>query len=43
MKIFLDTSAVIAYYNADDRFHAEASRNGGSRIWQDPPHEVLSL
>lgn len=26
MKIFLDTSAIIAYYNADDRFHPEASR-----------------
>jgi len=25
MKIFLDTSALIAYYNVDDRYHAEAS------------------
>jgi len=25
MKIFLDTSAIIAYYNADDRFHGEAT------------------
>jgi len=25
MKIFLDTSALIAYYNVDDRHHAEAS------------------
>ncbi|MBN2336302.1 type II toxin-antitoxin system VapC family toxin [Candidatus Bathyarchaeota archaeon] len=26
MKIFIDTSAIIAYYNVDDRFHQEASR-----------------
>jgi predicted nucleic acid-binding protein len=26
LKIFLDTSAIIAHYNADDRHHAEASR-----------------
>lgn len=26
MKIFLDTSAIIAFYNADDRWHPEASR-----------------
>lgn len=26
MKIFIDTSAIIAYYNADDRFHWDASR-----------------
>ena len=26
MKIFLDTSAIIAFYNADDRWHAEAAR-----------------
>lgn len=25
MKIFLDTSALIAYYNIDDLYHAEAS------------------
>ena len=25
MKIFIDTSAIIAYFNADDRFHGEAS------------------
>ena len=25
MKIFLDSSAIIAYYNADDKYHAEAS------------------
>ncbi|MEM2894218.1 MAG: PIN domain-containing protein [Candidatus Bathyarchaeia archaeon] len=25
MRIFLDTSALIAYYNVDDRYHAEAS------------------
>ena len=25
MKIFLDTSALIAYYNVDDRYHIEAS------------------
>ena len=25
MKIFLDVSALVAYYNADDRNHAEAS------------------
>ena len=25
MKIFLDTSALIAYYNVDDLYHAEAS------------------
>lgn len=25
MKIFLDTSALIAYYNVDDQYHAEAS------------------
>jgi len=25
MKIFLDTSALIAYYNVDDRHHTEAS------------------
>lgn len=24
MKIFIDTSAIIAYFNADDRFHGEA-------------------
>ncbi|MGC8911035.1 MAG: type II toxin-antitoxin system VapC family toxin [Nitrososphaeria archaeon] len=24
MKIFLDTSALVAYYNADDRYHNEA-------------------
>jgi len=24
MKIFLDSSALIAYYNADDKYHAEA-------------------
>ena len=24
MKIFVDTSALIAYYNIDDRYHAEA-------------------
>ena len=24
MKIFLDTSALIAYYNADDKYHAQA-------------------
>jgi len=26
MKIFLDTSALIAYYNVDDQHHAEASK-----------------
>ena len=26
MKIFLDTSAIIAIYNADDKFHDDASR-----------------
>ena len=26
MKIFLDTSAIIAHYNADDRHHADASQ-----------------
>ena len=26
MKIFLDTSAIVAFYNADDRWHSEASR-----------------
>jgi len=26
LKIFIDTSAIIAYYNADDRFHRDASR-----------------
>ena len=26
MRIFLDTSALIAYYNTDDRYHAEASQ-----------------
>jgi len=25
MKIFIDTSALVAYYNLDDRHHAEAS------------------
>ncbi len=25
MKIFIDTSALIAYYNADDKYHSEAS------------------
>lgn len=24
MKIFIDTSAIIAYFNSDDRFHGEA-------------------
>jgi len=26
MKLFVDTSAIIAYYNAEDRHHAEAAR-----------------
>ena len=26
MKIFLDTSAIIAYYNADDKYHKQASK-----------------
>jgi predicted nucleic acid-binding protein len=26
LKIFIDTSAIIAYYNADDKYHEEASK-----------------